>query len=66
MRSLDVGFSLGIFLMSLAPVALAEPNEEVAAAAATCARALGESNPVGLSGKFCLGSRVDGALARTF
>jgi uncharacterized protein (TIGR02246 family) len=36
---------LGIVLMSRAPVALAEPKEEVVAAAATWARALGDDDP---------------------
>jgi len=43
--SLGVGLLLGIVLMSLAPVALAEPKEEVLTAAATWARALGDDDP---------------------
>jgi uncharacterized protein (TIGR02246 family) len=45
LRSLGAALLLGIVLTSLAPVASAEPKEEVAAAAATWARALGDDDP---------------------
>lgn len=40
-----VTVTLGVLLVSLAPVASAEPKEEVAAAAATWAQALGDDDP---------------------
>ena len=45
LRPMGAGLVLGIFLMSLAPIASAEPKEDVAAATATWARALGEDDP---------------------
>jgi uncharacterized protein (TIGR02246 family) len=44
-KAVSAGFALSIVLLSLAPVASAEPKDEVAAAALTWARALGEDDP---------------------
>ncbi len=44
-KAFSTGVSLSIILLSLAPAASAEPKEEVAAAAMTWARALGEDDP---------------------
>ena len=44
-KVVSAGFALSIVLLSLAPVASAEPKDEVAAAALTWARALGEDDP---------------------
>src|SRR5216684_1960549 len=45
LKAMSAGFALSIVLLSLAPVASAEPKDEVAAAALTWARALGEDDP---------------------
>src|SRR5216684_2287704 len=45
LKAMSAGFALSIVLLSLAPVASAEPKEDVAAAALTWARALGEDDP---------------------
>jgi uncharacterized protein (TIGR02246 family) len=45
LKALKAGSALSIILMSLATVALAGPKEDVAAAAATWATALGEDDP---------------------
>jgi uncharacterized protein (TIGR02246 family) len=44
-QAANVGLALSVVLLSLAPVALAGPKEDVAAAASTWARALGEDDP---------------------
>ena len=45
LKNVSAGVALGIVMMSLAPVASAEPTDDVAAAALTWARALGEDDP---------------------
>src|SRR5262245_31683465 len=44
-RPVNATFALSIALLSLAPLASAEPKEEVAAAGSAWARALGEDDP---------------------
>src|SRR5262245_6287940 len=44
-RPVSATFALSIALLSLAPLASAEPKEEVAAAGSAWARALGEDDP---------------------
>jgi len=45
LKAASAGFVLGIVLLAFAPVASAEPKEDVAAAAVTWAQALGEDDP---------------------
>src|SRR6266487_2759548 len=45
LKAMSAGFALSIALLSLAPIASAEPKEEVAAAAGAWGRALGEDDP---------------------
>src|SRR5260370_8024471 len=45
LHAVSVGFALTFALLSLTPVASAGPKEDVAAAASTWARALGEDDP---------------------
>jgi len=45
LKAVSAGFALSIVLLSLATVASAGPKEDVAAAASTWARALGEDDP---------------------
>ena len=45
LKAASTGFALTIILLSLAPVASAGPKEDVAAAALSWARALGEDDP---------------------
>jgi uncharacterized protein (TIGR02246 family) len=45
MKTVSARFALSIVLLSLAPIAFAEPKDDVAEAAQTWAQALGEDNP---------------------
>src|SRR5437660_2205505 len=45
LQAVSAGFALTFALLSLAPIASAEPKEDVAAATSTWARALGEDEP---------------------
>ena len=45
MKAVSARFALSIVLLSLAPIASAEPKDDVAEAALTWAQALGEDNP---------------------
>jgi uncharacterized protein (TIGR02246 family) len=45
LKAMSAGFALTIALLALAPIASAEPKEEVAAATAAWGRALGEDDP---------------------
>jgi uncharacterized protein (TIGR02246 family) len=45
MKTVSSRFALSIVLLSLAPIASAEPKDDVAGAALTWAQALGEDNP---------------------
>jgi uncharacterized protein (TIGR02246 family) len=45
MKTVSARFALSIVLLSLAPIASAEPKDDVAGAALTWAQALGEDNP---------------------
>jgi hypothetical protein len=45
LKAVSTGFALSIALLSFTPVASAGPQEDVASAASTWARALGEDDP---------------------